>query len=85
MVISKSSFRGNNRVLVTGATGFLGYNLCENLVALEAEVYGLSLSANVNSLPKGVKPVPVDLCQFDTVQKIIADISTVRARALKWN
>ena len=74
MVISKSSFWGNNRVLITGATGFLGYNLCETLVTLEAEVYGLSPSANVTNLPKGVKPVPVDLCQFDKVQMTVADI-----------
>ena len=40
----------DQRVLVTGATGFIGWHLCEALVALGAEVHGLSRTAFVHRI-----------------------------------
>lgn len=45
------------RVLVTGATGFVGRHFCERLLRDGAEVRGLVRSAA--GLPEGVVPVPV--------------------------
>jgi len=49
------------KVLVTGATGFIGWHLCEALVALGAEVHGLSLDACAENLVRGCKAWTVDL------------------------
>ena len=69
-----SSILSKSRVLVTGATGFLGYHLCKTLVALGTEVYGLSRSADTTRLPEDVAPVSADLRQFDATQSAVADI-----------
>lgn len=55
------------RVLVTGATGFIGYHLCEGLVSLRAEVHGLARGANVGALPAGCRPLSVDLMDYAAV------------------
>lgn len=56
------------RVLVTGATGFLGYHLCEGLISLQAEVHGLARGASVGELPTGCTPLSLDLMDFDAVR-----------------
>lgn len=58
----------NRRVLVTGATGFIGRHLCRALLALGAEVTGLSRSAETSTVPKGVRPLAVDLCGLGEVE-----------------
>ena len=58
--VLKSSFHGK-RVLVTGATGFIGWRVCEFLTQLETEVYGASRLASDSTLPVGVHPVTLDL------------------------
>jgi UDP-glucose 4-epimerase len=55
------------RVLVTGATGFIGQHLCRKLVALGATTYGLSRSASVATVPAGVIPLAADVTQRETV------------------
>lgn len=57
-----NSFQGR-RTLVTGATGFIGWHLCQALVDLGSEVVGLARSASIDSLPRGVSPLTIDLCQ----------------------
>ena len=57
-------FRGE-RVLVTGATGFLGRPLCEALLALGAQVHGLARSAEQGVA--GVVPWSVDLREREAV------------------
>jgi nucleoside-diphosphate-sugar epimerase len=56
---------------VTGATGFIGWHLCEALVGLGAEVHGLSRTA-AESLPGGVVPEPVDLQEAQAVREVLA-------------
>jgi nucleoside-diphosphate-sugar epimerase len=48
-------------VLVTGATGFIGYHVCERLVSHNIVTYGLSRSASAATLPIGVQALAVDL------------------------
>ena len=55
------------RVLVTGATGFVGQHLCRKLVAQGAFTYGLSRSASGNTLPAGVIPIAADVTQRDEI------------------
>ena len=49
------------RVLVTGATGFIGRHLCRQLVELGATVYGLSRSASPATVPAGVIPMAANV------------------------
>ena len=54
-------------ILVTGATGFVGYHVCQQLATLGATVYGLSRSASNARLPAGVRPVAADVTRRDEV------------------
>jgi UDP-glucose 4-epimerase len=51
------------RVLVTGATGFIGRQVCRRLVESGATVYGLSRSASPATVPAGVSPIAADVTQ----------------------
>lgn len=53
------------RVLVTGATGFIGQHLCRRLVQSGAVVYGLSRSATAATIPDNVVPMSVDITHRD--------------------
>lgn len=64
----------NRRVLVTGATGFIGRHLCRALLALGAEVTGLSRSAETSTVPEGVRLLAVDLRRFGEVEASLANI-----------
>jgi nucleoside-diphosphate-sugar epimerase len=55
------------RVLITGATGFIGRQVCRRLVTLGATVYGLSRTASRETVPTGVLPLSVDVTQRDAV------------------
>jgi UDP-glucose 4-epimerase len=49
------------RVLVTGATGFIGRHVCRRLVELGAVVYGLARSASMATVSDGVVPLAADV------------------------
>jgi UDP-glucose 4-epimerase len=53
----------HQRVLVTGATGFIGRYLCRKLIELDATTYGLSRSASEATVPPGVIPIAADVTQ----------------------
>jgi len=53
------------RVLVTGATGFVGQHLCQKLVAQGTTTFGLSRSASLATLPIGVRPIAADVTRRD--------------------
>jgi nucleoside-diphosphate-sugar epimerase len=57
----------SERVLITGATGFIGRYLSAFLVHHCIETYGLSRSASAATLPHGVIPVSVDIRQPEAV------------------
>ena len=54
-------------MLVTGATGFIGWRLSQVLVALGANVTGVSRSASVANLPTDVQPLAIDLTERESV------------------
>ena len=62
-----TSFSGQ-RILVTGASGFIGSHLCDALLALGAEVYTLSRSANP---PLGCKNLFIDLNDLDALRGVV--------------
>ena len=56
-----------NRILLTGATGFVGHFLCERLLAEDISVRGtLLISENASSLVYGVEPVTVESLGAET-------------------
>lgn len=59
------------KLLVTGASGFLGWNLCQ-LAQKEWEIYGTAFSHSVN-IP-GITLLKVDLRDFDELKRIFAEI-----------
>lgn len=59
------------KLLVTGASGFLGWNLCQ-LAQQEWDVYGTSFSHSVD-IPS-VKVINVDLRDFQEIQRIFREI-----------
>lgn len=61
-------------VLVTGATGFLGSNLCDDLLALGAETHGLARSAGGNRTDSGYVHWSVDITDAGAVRATIARI-----------
>ncbi len=62
------------RVLVTGATGFIGWHLCAELVALGAEVHGLSRRATGARLAPGCKAWPADLEDIADVRRVFVQV-----------
>jgi nucleoside-diphosphate-sugar epimerase len=62
------------RVLVTGATGFIGGHLCEALVALGAKVHGLGRSATPHNLVHGCQAWSVDLTDARATRSVISRI-----------
>ncbi len=64
----------NRRVLVTGASGFIGWHICEALVTLGAEVHGLSLDACEATLVPGCKPWNIDLKDLELVRETVSII-----------
>lgn len=66
-----SAFDGR-RVLVTGATGFIGWHLCRELAALGANVHALSRNASAETVPGGCDSVAADLGDLDDVRHAMA-------------
>lgn len=61
------------RVLVTGATGFIGWRLCESLVALGAQVYGLSRTGRAKGILYDWETVAADLTDIEVVRVAVAN------------
>ena len=59
------------RVLVTGATGFIGRHLCRKLVERGAATYGLSRTASEVTVPRSVTPIAADVTQREAVVKAL--------------
>lgn len=59
------------RVLVTGATGFIGQHLCDALVNLGADVFALSRSATDDDFSDKVKVCPVDLQDQEATERVV--------------
>ena len=64
------SFKGK-RVLVTGATGFVGCHLCDALVSLGAIVFGASLDNPPERDLGGIQEMRADLCQKNDIHEVL--------------
>lgn len=56
------------KILITGASGFVGYNACEHFLKNGWEVFGLAESGKV---PAGVKLVKINLLNFEELKSEI--------------
>lgn len=65
------AFHGRE-VIVTGATGFIGTNLCRALASLGARVIGVSLSGKGAGMQEGVSYHALDLRRLDDVKAFLA-------------
>ena len=56
------------KILVTGAAGFLGSHLCENLQNLNYKVIGIDsmIGGDIDNLPKNLEFHKMDCCDFDS-------------------
>jgi len=64
----------HRRILVTGATGFIGGHLCEALHALGARLYALALEPVAPAFIKAERYLQVDLTEFERTQAVISEI-----------
>ncbi len=69
----RDEFRGR-KVVITGATGFIGRNLCRALSGLGAEVVGLCRSAQTLGGTERVTSLAVDLRRSDETREALACI-----------
>ena len=65
-----------NKYLVTGATGFLGRAVVEELARRGAQVHALALPDDpyTHLLPKEVRTVTGDVCEGDGLADFFADV-----------
>jgi UDP-glucose 4-epimerase len=62
-----------SRVMVTGATGFIGRALCQRLLNLGAEVHGVSRTARPNSISQA-RWRAADLTDADAALQLLTDV-----------
>ena len=67
------------KILVTGAAGFLGSHLCENLQNLNYKVVGIDsmIGGDIDNLPKNLEFHKMDCCDFDSLNKIMKGVDIV--------
>jgi UDP-glucose 4-epimerase len=67
------------KILVTGAAGFLGSHLSEQLSKLGHEVIGIDnmIGGYKDNVPKNIKFYEVDCCNFDEIKKIMKGVEVV--------
>ncbi len=61
------------KVLVAGGTGFIGRNLCGELVDRGHEVTALARDPDVTGLPAGVETTMGDVTAYDSIAEPVAD------------
>ena len=61
------------KILVTGAAGFLGSHLAEQLALMGHEVIGIDnmIGGYEDNIPKKIKFHNMDCCDFEKVKKIM--------------
>jgi UDP-glucose 4-epimerase len=67
------------KILVTGAAGFLGSHLSEQLSNLGHEVIGIDnmLGGYEDNIPKNIKFHNIDCCDFEKIKVVMKDINVV--------
>lgn len=64
-------------VLVTGGTGFVGRNLCDELAGRGHEVTALSRNPDEKPTPPGVEAVEGDVEEYETIAEPVAEADAV--------
>ena len=69
----------SKKILVTGAAGFLGSHLSEQLSNLGHEVIGIDnmIGGYEDNVPKNIKFEKIDCCDFQKVKKVMKDVEVV--------
>lgn len=63
----------NKTVLITGANGFIGGNLCKRLARNGAEVHAVARTT-LRELPPGLRPWNSDISQYDEVSRLFREV-----------
>ena len=68
-----------NKILVTGTAGFLGSHLSEKLASLGHEVIGVDnmIGGYQDNIPKNIKHLNIDCCNFDKINEIMKGVDIV--------
>jgi GDP-4-dehydro-6-deoxy-D-mannose reductase len=66
------------RVLITGATGFVGQHLTRLLMGRKHEIFGTYLVRNSTQFPAKIKLLHCDLCQRESVLRIVRQLRPER-------
>ncbi len=62
----------SSKILITGASGFIGYHLCQRLQHDQAEIYGISRRQRESS--DSIRWLHADVANLDNMRRIITDI-----------
>jgi nucleoside-diphosphate-sugar epimerase len=68
----RDAFKGK-RILVTGATGFIGGHLCEALCALGGKLYAVSIEPRAPSYIKAERYLQVDMSDYELTRSILSE------------
>lgn len=63
----------NNRILITGASGFTGKHACRYFASKGMEVYGAVRKGTVSTI-ENVNEVRIDLSDKDAIDKVVKDV-----------
>ena len=68
-----------NKILVTGAAGFLGSHLCEKLINLGYEVIGIDnmIGGDLENLPEKIQFHNIDCCDFSKMNTVLKGVDVV--------
>lgn len=66
------------RVLVTGASGFVGAHLCRHLVSKKDSVFGLVRAGSRSKTVRGVRPVRGDLLRPSSMRAVLKSVKPDR-------
>ena len=73
------------KVLITGASGFIGRNVCRQMAATgECEILAAS-RVPAPDLPAGIRPVAIDLLDGEAMQALLARERPTHLLHLAWN
>jgi len=75
--MSNEDYFKDKKVLVAGATGFIGTSLCEKLVSLGAQVRGTLYSHQPKLLNDKIEYLPSDLTKYEDCLRVTSDMDFV--------
>lgn len=67
-------FFQHKRVLITGATGFVGYHLCEALLNLDADIYATALDGTLHTTIQPIPLIYIDLRDTEALTSYVRSV-----------